>query len=256
MQPVAEEKKLFNFEEYLAFEAKSEVRHEFDNGKLTPIAGGTLYHSIIANMIGAMLLNFLRSKNRDCHVANSDLKVYIPHTNLGVYPDVTVICEEPQFYLGSPAVITNPQLIVEVLSADTEAYDRTTKFENYCSIPSFREYVLVAQDRPFIEAFYLHDPETALWKINRASGLEASITLLSLGCELALKDVYRGGEVLSGATWLPKPTNPKIPSQFNTTLHSSPPSPLARPDEPAGSGRRARACPCRHSRGPSACLFG
>ncbi len=192
MKPVSEKEKLYNFEEYLAFEEKSEVRHEFENGKLTPMAGGTLNHSIIANMIGALILNYLLSKNMDCQVANSDLKVYIPKTNRGVYPDVTVICEEPQFYLGSPSVITNPQLIVEVLSAETESYDRTTKFENYCSIPSFREYVLVAQDRPFIEAYYLHDPETALWKINRASGLEASITLLSLGCELALKDVYRG----------------------------------------------------------------
>lgn len=192
MKPVAEEKKLYNFEEYLAFEAKSEVRHEFDNGKLTPIAGGTLYHNLIsANLIG-LLFNYFLKATSNCSTLTSDQKVYIPTTNRIVYPDVTVICEEPQFYLGSPAVITNPQLIVEVLSTDTEAYDRTTKFENYCSIPSFREYVLVAQDRPFIEAFYLHDPETALWKINRASGLEASITLLSLGCELALKDVYRG----------------------------------------------------------------
>ncbi len=192
MKGTGVEEKLYSFEQYLAFEQQSEAKHEFYDGKLIPKACGTLNHSIIANMIGALLLNFLLSKNRDCQVANSDLKVYIPRTNRGVYPDVTVICDEPQFYLNSPSVITNPQLIVEVLSTETESYDRTTKFENYCSIPSFREYVLVAQDRPFIEAFYLHDPETQLWKISRASGLDASITLLSLGCELKLKEVYRG----------------------------------------------------------------
>lgn len=186
------EEKLYNFEEYLAQEAKSEVRHEFDNGKLRPMAGGTIYHNLISGNIIGLLFNYFLQAELDCSTLTSDQKVFIPNTNRIAYPDVTVICEEPQFYLGSPSVITNPQLIVEVLSTDTEAYDRTTKFENYCSIPSFREYVLVAQDRPFIEAFYLHDPETQLWKISRASGLEASITLLSLGCELKLKEVYRG----------------------------------------------------------------
>jgi Uma2 family endonuclease len=130
-------------------------------------------------------------KNQPCNTLTSDQKVFIPATNWIIYPDVTVYCGEPEFYLDSSSVISNPLLIVEVLSAETAEYDRTTKFENYCSIPSLREYVLVAQDRPFIEAFYLYDPETSLWKISRATGLDAAIHLLSLDCPLKLKDIYR-----------------------------------------------------------------
>ncbi len=191
MKSVVEKGKTYSFEEYLALEEKSEVKHEFHNGKLTPMAGGTFNHSIIANAIGALLFNFILKSQKKCHVSNSDIKVHIPVTNRSVYPDVTLICGEPEFYLNHVTVITNPQLIVEVLSDSTEKNDRTTKFENYCSIPSFREYLLVAQDRPFVEAFYLHDPETALWKISRASGLDASIKLLSIDCTLDLKDIYR-----------------------------------------------------------------
>lgn len=182
---------MYNFEEYLELEAKSEVKHEFHNGKLIPMAGGTLNHSLIANNIGALLFAFFMANNKNCSAANSDLKVFIPSTNRMVYPDVSVYCDEPEFYLGKTSVITNPQLIVEVLSEETAEYDRTNKFDNYSSIPSFREYLLVAQDRPFIEAFYLHDPETGLWKISRASGLDASITLRSIDWALQLKDVYR-----------------------------------------------------------------
>jgi Uma2 family endonuclease len=191
MKAVAEKEKLYSFEEYLEMEAKSEVKHEFHNGKLIPMAGGTLNHSIIANNIGALLFAFFMANSKNCSAANSDLKVYLPSTNRGVYPDVTVYCGEPEFYLGKKTIITNPLLVVEVLSEETAEYDRTTKFDNYSSIPSFREYVLAAQDKPFVEAFFLHDPETALWKISRASGLDASITLHSTGCTLALKDIYR-----------------------------------------------------------------
>ncbi|MEZ4953125.1 MAG: Uma2 family endonuclease [Saprospiraceae bacterium] len=191
MKSVLEKEKTYSFEEYLAFEEKSEVKHEFHNGKLIPMAGGTTYHNLISGNIIRLLGNFFFDKELFCSALTSDQKVYVPSVNRSVYPDVTVVCGDFEFYLDSPSVITNPQIIVEVLSDSTAEYDRTTKFENYCSIPSFREYLLVAQDRPFVEAFYLHDPETALWKISRASGLEASITLLSIDCTLALKDIYR-----------------------------------------------------------------
>ena len=163
MKNVAEKQGLLSFTEYLAFEEKSEVKHEFHDGKLIQMAGGTHNHNTIsANIIG-LLFSFFLKKETPCNTLTSDQKVYVPATNRVVYPDTTVYCGEPEFYLDRTAVISNPLLIVEVLSEETAEYDRTTKFENYCSIPSFREYVLVAQDRPFVEAFYLHDPETALW---------------------------------------------------------------------------------------------
>jgi len=191
MKAVAEKEKLYSFEEYLEMEAKSEVKHEFHNGKLIPMAGGTLNHNTICGNLIRIIGNCLVSNDKPCITLTSDQKIYVPTTNRGVYPDVTVYCDEPDFYLGSKAVISNPLLIVEVLSEETAEYDRTTKFDNYNSIPSFREYVLVAKDKPFVEAFFLHDSETGLWKISRASGLDASITLRSVGCTLALKDIYR-----------------------------------------------------------------
>ena len=191
MKSILEEERTYSFAEYLALEEKSEVKHEFHNGKLLPMAGGTFNHNLIATTISALLYNFFLNAKKECHVLSNDMKVHIPVLNKWYYPDLTVLCEAPEFYLNSPSIISNPQLIIEVLSDSTETNDRTTKFENYCSIPSFREYLLVAQDRPFVEAFYLHDPETALWKISRASGLDASIKLLSIDCTLELKDIYR-----------------------------------------------------------------
>lgn len=191
MKAIVEKEKTYSLEEYLALEEKSEVKHEFHNGKLTPMAGGTIFHNFICGNIIRLIGNFLVENELNCSMFTSDQKVYLPLKNSTVYPDVTVVCGKPELYLDSLSVITNPQLIVEVLSESTAEHDRTTKFENYCSIPSFREYILVAQDRPFIEAFYLHDPETALWKISRASGLDASIHLMSIDCTLELKDVYR-----------------------------------------------------------------
>ena len=191
MEPVLKKEKLYSFEEYLDLEEKSEVKHEFHNGKLIPMAGGTFNHNTISVNFGAALFNCFSKGGKDYSAASSDQKVYVPAINKGVYPDVTVCSGEPEFYPGKKTVITNPLLIVEVLSEETEHYDRTDKFDNYCSIPSFREYVLVAQDKPFVEVFYLHDPETGLWKISRASGLDASITLRSVDCVLSLRDIFR-----------------------------------------------------------------
>ncbi|TAK34441.1 MAG: Uma2 family endonuclease [Saprospiraceae bacterium] len=199
MKAVAEKEKLYSFEEYLEMEVKSEVKHEFHNGKLIPMAGGTLNHNTICGNIIALIFQHFFKNDRPCATLTSDQKVYLPSTNRMVYPDVTVYCGEPEFYLGSTAVISNPLLIVEVLSEETAEYDRTTKFDNYSFIPSFREYMLVAQDRPFVEAFFLHDPETGLWKISRAAGLNASITLHSVDCTLALKDIYRMAKDLKEA---------------------------------------------------------
>jgi Uma2 family endonuclease len=196
MKAVAEKEKLYSFEEYLEMEAKSEVKHEFHNGKLILMAGATLNHNTIASNFLALLFHFFVSENMPYSALNSDQKIYAPATNRGVYPDVTIYCGEPEFHLGKKTIITNPLLVVEVLSEETAEYDRTTKFDSYSSIPSFREYVLLAQDKPFVEAFFLHDPETALWKISRASGLDASITLYSTGCTLALKDIYRMAQKL------------------------------------------------------------
>ncbi|MBI5917563.1 MAG: Uma2 family endonuclease [Bacteroidetes bacterium] len=185
------QEKMMTFDDFLDFEEKSEVKHEFYNGKLTVMAGGTFDHNHISGLIITLLNLALLEKEGDHFVLTSDMKIYMPTLNRSVYPDAAVVIGEPQFRDKKQRSITNPSLIVEVLSQSTEKKDRTEKFDGYRTLPSLREYVLVSQDEPLVEAYYLADPENDLWKISRANGLDASIRLESIDGVLALKDVYR-----------------------------------------------------------------
>lgn len=181
-----------SFEQYLDFEEKSEVKHEFDNGKLIEMPGGTISHNNLGGRIITLLNNHFDTRDMDDYlVLSSDQKVFLPLPNLGTYPDVTVVEGAPEFWADRKDVILNPYLLVEVLSPGTEKYDRGSKFDSYRTLPSLREYVLVSQDEPHVQAWYLHDPENNLWKISEARGMEASIQFISIGCTLQLKDIYR-----------------------------------------------------------------
>lgn len=192
---VQTQEKLYTIEEYLALEEKAETKHEFDNGKIIEMPGEKFNHNTIAaNVLFALMLAF-RTQQKNCFVQTSDIKILIPAADSFVYPDVAVICEKPQFYADREDVLMNPLLIVEVLSESTARYDREKKFEKYKTLSSLREYVLVAQEEPFVEVFYLHDPENELWKISHASKLEASVQLYSIDVTLKLEDIYK--QVLS-----------------------------------------------------------
>lgn len=184
---------MYSLAESLAFEEKALDRHEFDNGKLIPMAGGTGEHAKIAMNFGIFLNNALLAIGLDLPILGSDIKIFLPLLSKWVYPDLAVVAEgEEEFFDEKHTLLLNPTLVAEVLSESTAEYDRNEKFEKYCTLPSFQEYVLISQNRPRIEVFYLHDPENGLWKISRASGLDASVLLRSVGCELRLKDIYRG----------------------------------------------------------------
>jgi Uma2 family endonuclease len=116
------------------------------------------------------------------------MRVKIEATNTYVYPDVTVACGELEFEDANVDILLNPTLIVEVLSPSTEAHDRGTKFAHYQTIPSLKEYVLVAQDQPRIEHFVRR--ENGHWDYSDVSGLEGVMRLPSIGCDLQLAEVY------------------------------------------------------------------
>jgi Uma2 family endonuclease len=183
--------KRYTLEEYLNLEETSEVKHEFHNGKRIEMPGGKLNHNAISMNIGFVLIQAIDTAQKNCLVLSSDMKIYIPAANRGVYPDTAVLCETPQFYNNRQDMLLNPLLIVEVLSESTEGYDRGEKFNYYSTLPSFREYVLVSQDKPQIEVLYLQNPAENLWKHARAEGLEAEVQLYSLDCKIALKEVYK-----------------------------------------------------------------
>ena len=118
----------------------------------------------------------------------SEMKVLIPSVRLYTYPDIVVVCGEPKFVDDEFDTLTNPLLLIEILSDSTESYDRGQKFKNYRSIDSLREYVLISQRSPSIEKYVKHGD--GFWMLSDAAGLDSSITIESIDCRLSLADVY------------------------------------------------------------------
>ena len=183
--------KLYTIGEYLAMEETSLVNHEYDNGKLIPMAGGTHEHSKIKARMIAVLVNAIDQSGKNYTVFNSDIRIQLPALNKFLMPDAAVAVETSSrdFPEAPVGVLTTPFLIVEVISKDSESYDRGEKFARYRTLPAFVEYVLVAQKEPHIETFLKKDGK---WFLNEdAAGLDAEVELVSLGVKIALGDVYR-----------------------------------------------------------------
>jgi Uma2 family endonuclease len=187
---MAEDLKTYTIDEYLSMEDNSIEKHEFFNGKIIKMPGAKPNHNIIAANIIAELIFGTQNKPKEYFVLTSDSKIYNPRLNSFLYPDAVVICEQIELYPGSSTVITNPLLIVEVLSPSTEAHDRNGKFYEYKQIPSFKEYVMVSQSLPWVMASYKIGDRT--WEDTEAEGLGTSIYLRSIDCTIDLKKIYRG----------------------------------------------------------------
>src|SRR3954451_12138196 len=164
----------YTIEEYLRRERAALEKHEYRDGEIVLMAGGAADHSLIVANTIRELGNLLKSK--PCRVYDSNLRIRIPRTVLYTYPDVSVICgqREPDPNDSSGETMTNPRVIVEVLSPSTEGYDRGEKFSRYLQLESLREYVLVVQTAPRIETFFRHD--NGEWLFRYSSGVDASAT--------------------------------------------------------------------------------
>lgn len=172
--------------EYLAFERASDIRHEYLDGHVYAMTGASRAHNLISTYTAASLINQLRG--RPCEVYASDMRVRVSATGLYTYPDVTVVCGNPQFADSALDTLLNPVLVIEVLSPSTESYDRGKKFQHYRQLESLREYVLISQDSLRVERFLRQDDGT--WLLTDAAGLDASLELASVACTLALAEVY------------------------------------------------------------------
>ncbi len=139
------------FLEYVASERASDVRHEYLDGEIVAMAGGSLEHSLLSTHIAFLLHGALA--RRPCLVFNADARARVPATGLGTYPDLAVVCGRLQTDLDDDATITNPILLVEVLSPSTEAWDRGEKFKHYRQLASLGEYLLVSQEPPMLELY-------------------------------------------------------------------------------------------------------
>ena len=175
------------FDDWLAAERKAtETRSECVAGEVFAMTGGSFEHSLIGLNIGGELRGLLKGK--PCYVLSPDIKVRIEATDVGAYPDVTVICGEPTFYDGHRDTVTNPTLVVEVLSNSTEAYDRGDKFAHYRTLPSLQAYLLVCQDKVRAE-LYTRSPD-GTWVLSSYEALGEQIRLESVDATLALVEIY------------------------------------------------------------------
>ncbi len=182
-QPLAR----MSVEEYLAFERSSEEKHEYLGGEIFAMGGASPAHATIVLNVAAELRAQLRG--RPCQAYASDLRVAIAATGLYTYPDVVVACGELQFEeAGGVDCLTNPSVVVEVLSPSTADYDRGAKFGHYRTLPSLQEYLVLAQDHVLAE-HWLRQGDGS-WRFIDATDLAATLELPSIACRLALSDVY------------------------------------------------------------------
>jgi Uma2 family endonuclease len=187
--PLARPIARMSYAEYLAFEASSQTKHEYVNGEVYDMAGGTIEHGALAVAISTALSNALR--DRPCRVLSSDVRVRVKATGISTYPDVSVICARAEVDSDDAHGILNPTLIVEVLSDSTEAYDRGAKAAHYRRIPSLREYVLVSQREPLIEVYRKN--ERGNWELvaEARQGERAELASCGEAITLEVDAIYR-----------------------------------------------------------------
>lgn len=181
-------KHYYSIEEYLEIEKNSLEKCEYHDGEIFSMAGGTINHSLLASNIGISLGNSLRSRGKNCRTFNSDAKIAISERKF-VYADASVVCGKTETFPTMKEGIKNPILIVEVLSESTALYDREFKFQAYQSMASFQEYILVSQDKIFIEVYYKASGAD-FWQYRVYNNLTDNIELKSIEVDISLSDIY------------------------------------------------------------------
>lgn len=173
-------------EEYLAMEETADFKSEYYQGEIFAMTGGSLNHDRIT---GNLYINLsLGLKGKKCEVFSSDIRVWIESQRLFTYPDVTVVCGKPGLYEKRNDTITNPLLLVEVLSESTQNYDRGQKFFLYRAIESLKEYVLVDQYQFQVEHF--SKAEDGRWVLTEYHNAEGMLSIPRLGFRISLQDIY------------------------------------------------------------------
>jgi Uma2 family endonuclease len=181
--------RFYSLEEYLKREERALEQHEYFNGTIIakPMAKGP--HNIIVMNTGTALNNAIDEGNKSYTVLGSNQKVYLPTLNYGLYPDVLVVCEEPEYWDENELLLINPLLIVEVLSKSTRSYDRGNKLREYKTLASFKEYMLIEQDKHQVEISFRE--EQNLWRDTVITDPNGMVELKSIGCSISMAQVYK-----------------------------------------------------------------
>ncbi len=177
-------------QEYLERERKAEFKSEFYRGEMFVMSGASWEHTLIKdNTAGEARVQL---KSGPCRVVTSDLRVKVHATGLYTYPDIIIVCDEPQFEDKMFDTLLNPRVLMEVLSESTEKYDRGTKSGHYRRIPSLQEYVLIAQIEPLVER-YVRQPNGD-WLLTEFRGLSQTFAWAAVPVKIALAEIYRSVE--------------------------------------------------------------
>ena len=171
-------------EEYLAHEQETGIKHEYIDGEIFAMAGGSRHHTAIITNCSGELREQVRKK--PCQAYTSEIKVKINDLKY-VYPDFTVVCDEQEYADEVETMLVNPTLVGEVMSPSSGDYDQGTKAGYYRSLPSVQQYLLLNQDKPYAQLFTRNDIG---WQLQEFEGLDAVIPLKPIGCELKLSEAY------------------------------------------------------------------
>ncbi|MEQ8673653.1 MAG: Uma2 family endonuclease [Aggregatilineales bacterium] len=178
--------------EYLAFEQESAEKHEFADGKIIAMTGASWVHNLIC-VNTSTTLN-VQLADTECHVTSNDLRLKVDSKHHYRYPDVMVICGTPEFVLKRNDTITNPVVVIEILSESTALIDRNDKLDEYTRIESVQAYVMISQTEAKIER-YLRQADSADWLYTRVSGLESVLEIPPIHCTLKLSEIYNKVEL-------------------------------------------------------------
>jgi len=173
-------------EEYLAMEEHAQQRSEYFKGQIFAMAGGTYNHEMIGGNVFAALHTFAQTKG--CVAFGNNMRLLVEAHNLYTYPDAMLICGKPQFPPNRKDILLNPLLLVEVLWKSTRDYDRGDKFEFYRSIPTFQHYLMVDQERVFVE--YYHKVANGQWLLTEVRDAEVVLTFQAIDLRIPLRDLY------------------------------------------------------------------
>jgi Uma2 family endonuclease len=175
----------YSVEEYLEIERNSELKHEYISGEIVAMAGATRAHNLITGNIAQRLMNQLEGK--PCETYSNDMRVRTTPSDY-TYPDVVVVCDEPQFEDVELDTLLNPTVVIEVLSKTSEARDRGEKFSDYRTIQSVRDIVFVSQHKPRVEHYVRQANDE--WTLHDVTDPAGVIKLSSIGCTLTLAEIY------------------------------------------------------------------
>lgn len=181
-------KKSYSPEEYLQLEETSESKNEYRDGEIIPMAGGTTNHNEIAGNFYANFKFTMRGKNYKIYMG--DVKLWIQRYRIYTYPDVMVISGKPIYEGFGTTQVTNPSIIVEVLSNSTQNYDRTNKFRFYRSIPELQEYIMIDQYEYLVEQFTKN--ANGQWVLTEYESVDAVLSLQSIDFKISFSDIYEG----------------------------------------------------------------